>query len=141
MENTILEMFENRVNNSGADPALRARVDGGWEAFSWSEWWDQAERVAAGLIEMGISRGDRVGILSRTRSEWVVADIAIWMAGGVSVPVYPSSLPVTCEFILNDSKPTFVFVEDPSQLDKLASIREQIPCVKRCIVFDDASVF
>lgn len=141
MENTILEMFENRVNHSGTDPALRGRVEGGWEAFSWSEWWDQAERVAAGLIELGISRGDRVGILSRTRSEWVVADIAIWMAGGVSVPVYPSSLPITCEHILNDSSPSFVFVEDPSQLDKLASIRGRIPSVKKCITFDDAAVF
>ncbi len=141
VEHTILEIFENRVNQSGTDPALRSRADHGWEAFSWNEWWDRAERVAAGLIELGLSPGDRVGILSRTRSEWVIADIAILMAGGVSVPLYPSSLPATCMHIIHDSKPSHIFVEDPSQLDKLADVRGDIPSVKSCIVFDDAAVF
>ncbi|MFI7483017.1 AMP-dependent synthetase/ligase [Kocuria sp. M1R5S2] len=67
--------------------------------------------VAKGLVAAGIEPGDRVGILSRTRYEWTLVDLAIWYAGAVPVPVYDSSSAQQISWIMGDSDARAVFVE------------------------------
>ena len=67
--------------------------------------------------------GDRVCLLSQTRVEWALCDVAILMAGGVTVPIYGSNTAEQCEFIVRDAGAKLVIVEDDGQRDKIASIR------------------
>ncbi|MFW5966737.1 MAG: AMP-dependent synthetase/ligase, partial [Persicimonas sp.] len=117
---TILELFKRRVNQLGPRPALWYKQEGSWEHQSWKEWWEQAERVAAGLIERGLEPHEPVCILAQTRIEWAWIDLGIWMAGGFVVPIYPTSRPEECRHILDEVGARFAFVENPSQLDKIA---------------------
>src|SRR5687768_14796778 len=85
--NTILA---DRAARSG-DKALIERREtprGPWVAVRARQFEDEVLAVARGLVARGISPGDRVAIMSRTRYEWTLLDFAIWAAGAVAVPVY-----------------------------------------------------
>ncbi|HMS75678.1 AMP-dependent synthetase/ligase [Gordonia sp. (in: high G+C Gram-positive bacteria)] len=76
---------------------------------------DAAARITAlakGFIAAGVQPGDRVAILSRTRLEWILIDVAVWAAGGVPVPIYDSSSATQIEWILTDSGATTIVLED-----------------------------
>lgn len=114
------------MNESSTRPALRRRVEGVWTPISWKEWWEDAERVAAGLIERGVNHGDRVLLLSETRVEWVICDIAIQMAGAITVPVYPSLSANLTQEIAADSGAVAAIVSNPLQAEKLVVGRETL---------------
>ncbi|MCH9682949.1 MAG: long-chain fatty acid--CoA ligase [Deltaproteobacteria bacterium] len=108
----VMAMFAARVRKSAHQPALRHKHDGSWRTISWARWQQASRELAAGLISIGITPGQRVAILARTRQEWVVADLGIAMAGGVSVPIYPSLAADQVQAILDDSGAVAVIVED-----------------------------
>jgi hypothetical protein len=78
-------------------------VNGIWTPVTWREFAEQVHELAAGFIAAGIRPGDRVALMSRTRYEWTLLDYAILTAGGVVVPVYPTSSVEQVEWILGDS--------------------------------------
>ncbi|MBW8797307.1 MAG: long-chain fatty acid--CoA ligase [Streptomyces sp.] len=71
----------------------------------------QVTDTAKGLIAAGLAAGDRVAVMSRTRYEWTVLDFAVWAAGGVTVPVYPTSSAEQVEWIVRDSGARHVVTE------------------------------
>jgi len=133
---TLVDLFDERVATSGDAVALRHPVGGALRTVTWSEWLRDATVLAAGLSRLGVGPGDRVGLLSRTRMEWVVADQAILRAGGVVVPLYPNILPGQTAIILADAGASVVFVEDPSQLEKLLAVRDRIPTLRHVVWLD-----
>ncbi|WP_010539848.1 AMP-dependent synthetase/ligase [Dietzia alimentaria] len=74
-----------------------------WQPVTNSEVVDRVDRIAAGLVAAGVEPGDRVALMAGTRLEWILVDLAIWTAGAISVPVYPSSSAGQLEWILADS--------------------------------------
>jgi long-chain acyl-CoA synthetase len=82
-------------------------------------------KLAQHLSELGVGRGDRVAICSRTRPEWLIADLAILSLGAVSVAVYQTLNLEEMAFILADSGSSVIFAENQSQLDKTLGILEK----------------
>ena len=80
-------------------------------------------RSAAGLVVRGIVPGDRVCLLAQTCLEWILSDLGILLAGGVTVPIYPSNTAEQCEYIVRDSGAKIVIVEDAAQLEKLMGLK------------------
>ena len=74
-----------------------------------------AREIAAGLVAGGVVPGDRVCLLAQTRVEWALCDVAILLAGGVTVPIYASNTAEQCEFIIRDAGAKVVIVEDDAQ--------------------------
>lgn len=124
---TIVSLLEERVNDSPNALALSYRGERTWESISWATWWERSERLAAYLIHEGLKPGDRVLVLSRTRIEWLIADIGIMMAGGASVPVFPSLLSDACIEIAEDAGVSFLILEDRAQAEKLKDLDVSIP--------------
>ena len=139
MTQTLIDIFEERINSSGTDLALRgsSMIAG----VSWREWFDISERIAAGLMKWGVQPGDRVALVSQTRPEWAFVDIAIMMCGAVSVPFYASSPADSFESMLRDSEPVAVFVEDPIQLQKIVEASADVESVSKVVFFDSEVVF
>ena len=79
--------------------------------------------LAAGLLALGRRKGDAVGILSASRAEWVQADFAIFSAGCVTIPIYPTYPPDLIQYIVNDAGVKTLFVEDPGQLAKVLEVQ------------------
>ncbi|MDX2474624.1 MAG: long-chain fatty acid--CoA ligase [Candidatus Krumholzibacteria bacterium] len=89
-----------------------------------------------GLRSLGVQPGDRVAILSENRIEWALADLAGQCAGGVIVPIYPTLLDETIEYILKDCEPVAIFVSNQDQAQKIHNIRERLPFLKDVISFE-----
>jgi long-chain acyl-CoA synthetase len=89
-------LFFDRVAQSGARIARRSRRDGTWVGQTWTAWGEVVRRLARGLMAFGIEPGQPVALLSNTRAEWTDSDFGIMSAGGLTVPIYPSSLSDQC---------------------------------------------
>ena len=89
-----------------------------WVNVTAKEFVDEVFEVAKGLIASGVEHGDRVVLLSNTRYEWSLLDFAIWAAGAVSVPIYPSSSLSQIQWIVEDSGAVLALTEtrDHSEL-------------------------
>jgi long-chain acyl-CoA synthetase len=92
-----------------------------WRGVTGREIARDVRRLALALADLGVKKGDRVGIVSTTRAEWAAADLAILHLGGVTVGVYPTLLAKDVAYQLVHSGTRVVFVEDGAQLDKLRS--------------------
>jgi long-chain acyl-CoA synthetase len=118
-------------SRAAADPGqvmLRRRSgEGRWTDVTAAEFRDQVTALARGLIAAGIQPGDRVGLLSRTRYEWTLADYAIWTAGAVTVPVYETSSAEQIEWILGDSGARAVIAETDGHEQLVAGVRDKLP--------------
>ena len=108
---------------------LKRKVNGTWTPVTWREFAGQVRDIAAGFIAAGIQPGDRVGLMSRTRFEWTVLDYAILTAGGVTVPIYPTSSLEQVEWILGDSGAVAVVVETDDHAEKVATARAGLPAL------------
>ena len=110
-----------------------------WLTVTWAELDVVVREIGAGLVALGVEAEDRVAIASGTRYEWALADLAIMVSGGATTTIYPTTIAEDVAFILADSGAKVVFAENAEQLDKLRSIRGQIPGVTRVVVFDGQS--
>jgi long-chain acyl-CoA synthetase len=106
---------------------------GEWVDVSYPELGEIAREVSLGLIDLGIDRGDKVGILSNTRPEWTYADFGILAAGGTVVPIYQTNSPEECHYVLEHSESVAVILEDQSQLDKIRKVRDELPNLRQVI--------
>ena len=91
---TVGNLAQAVVVNAADDPArvLFAKREGaGWSDVTAARFKQEVDALAKGIIAAGIAVGDRVGLMSRTRYEWTLADYAIWTAGAVTVPIYETS--------------------------------------------------
>lgn len=100
--------------------------------ITWGEAADQARRIAAFLVSQGVKHGDRVAILSKNCAHWIMSDIAIWMAGGVSVPIYPTSSAETIKQILQHSGSKAIFI---GKLDGWEFMKPGVPDTIKCISY------
>jgi len=94
----------------------------GWQAVTAKEYEAEIRSVAKGLIASGISIGDRVAIMAKTRYEWTVLDFAIWFAGAVPVPIYETSSAEQVDWILSDSAAVAIIVETPALVELVKPI-------------------
>ncbi|HEX6774257.1 MAG TPA: AMP-binding protein, partial [Methylomirabilota bacterium] len=102
-DQSLARMFWNRVEKSAGSPAQKFKRQGTWKTLTWREVGDTVRELTAALVTLGRRPGDAVGILSTSRAEWVQADFAIFSAGGVTIPIYPTYPPDLIEYIVNDA--------------------------------------
>ncbi len=133
-EETLARMFWDRVERHGDRPAQMVKVGGGWQEVSWGELGDEVRDLALGLVALGRQRGDAVGLLSQSRAEWVRADFAIFSAGGVTIPIYPSYPADGVAYIVNDSGARTLFVEDTTQLSKALEAAKDMPGLESIVL-------
>src|SRR5579862_7415345 len=84
-------MFFAAAERRGERPFLWAKAEGRYRPLSWAEAARQVNRLARGLVSLGIVAGDRVALAAESRPEWVVADLAIMTAGAITVPAYTTN--------------------------------------------------
>ena len=133
---SVAHLFRSRVEESGNEVAYQFPTGDGWGSVTWTEAREQAYRLAAGLIALGVSPEERVAIASATRYEWVIADLGVMCAGAATTTIYPTTIPSDVSYILSNSGSRIVFAEDDTQVSKLREVRSQIPHVTRVVTFD-----
>src|SRR5262249_51801742 len=128
-------------DNAAAHPQtsqFALRGPEGWTDVTCQQFRDSVAELARGIIAAGISPGDRVALMSRTRYEWTLIDYAIWAAGAVTVPIYETSSPEQVQWILADSGAVACFMETDAHAAAAASVRDALPNLTRVWVIDPA---
>ena len=114
---------------------------GRWTSRTYREMWDWVTSLSLGLKDLGISDGDAVCIIARTRPEWTIADLASLALGAVTCPIYPQSEPGQTAFVINNVRAKAIFVENAQQANKIAGIRAECPTLEHVITLEPAGKF
>ena len=133
---TISAMFWNAVEQRGPNVWMRQKELGIWRSWTWQQTAEAVREIAGGLMSLGFKPQETASILSNTVIEWVLADLAVLSCGGVSNGIYPTDAASQVHYLCEDSRTTVLFVEDDEQLDKALEVREQLPMLRKIVVFD-----
>jgi len=131
---TLARMFWDRVERTADRPAQQFKQAGAWQTLSWGEVGQIVRELALGLIALGRQKGDAVALLSTSRAEWVQADFAIFSAGCITVPIYPTYPPELIAYVVSDSEARMIIVEDAGQLAKVLEARAKMPGLEHIVV-------
>ena len=121
--NSLVEMLRTTVDKT---PDHEAIVELGGERVTYLQLWDRSARVAGGLREMGVNRGDRVAIRLGNGLDWCLAFFGIQMAGAVAVPVNTRFSEPEVEYVVTDSGACFSFLTDQPLPDGAPSVVDDL---------------
>lgn len=113
--------------------AVRFKRHKQWLELNWSDYYRSCEACGLGLAAMGIKAGDRVAVVSNTRYEWGALDFGILGIGAVTIPVYQSNRAEEIEYILQNSEPRVVVLEDAGQYKKWEQIAKRCKSVEQVV--------
>ncbi|WP_414430999.1 AMP-dependent synthetase/ligase [Alcanivorax sp. IL3] len=133
---TVVKLWRQQCLERGAQIAHREKDLGIWQSYSWQDYYEKARAIGVALLSLGLERGQPVSILSEDNKEWIYCDLGIAGAGGISNGVYTTDSAEQLAYLVNDSGSAFLFVENDEQLDKYLTVRDQVPTLKKVIVFD-----
>jgi long-chain acyl-CoA synthetase len=142
----LAAMFFAQAQRYEQLPRYRHKREGTWQEVTWATCADRVRAMAGGLVDLGLQPGERVVLLAATRPEWVELDLAILVAGGITVPIYPSNLAPECGYIIWNSEAAVVIAENAKQLTKVREVlrtgfdldgRQHQATVRHVITIDD----
>ncbi len=116
--------FERESRHPNKTYLIQPQAGGQVEQLSWAEVGDQARRAAAWLRSLELEQGSKIAIISKNCAHWIVADLAIWMAGHVSVPLYPNLTAESMRQVLEHAEVRVAFV---GKLDDWPSMAAGLP--------------
>lgn len=127
-----LEMMYQWEEQTADKLYMRQPINGEWYKWTWKETAEQVRKMAAYLKSLNLPPNSKVGILSKNCAHWMFSDLAIMMAGHVSVPLYPNLNADTLQQILEHSEVKILFV---GKLDDYALMRPGVPASVQCIAY------
>jgi long-chain acyl-CoA synthetase len=136
MEKTLAQVFRRVAQSHPNRPAVKSRIGNSFHPLSYGELYDKVMEVGTGLISLGIKKGDKVGLISDNRPEWLICDLACVCMGTPDVPRGSDITSQEIEYILGHSNSVATFVENESVLKKVLSLRQQLPDIRVFIVMD-----
>lgn len=134
---TIIDFVEKCTDRFSSNTFLREKVDGVWTETTFRQTRDEGRLLAAGLMSLGLQKGEKTSLLSEGRNLWIISELGVLYAGGVNVP-----LSIKLEesndllFRIRHSDSRFVIVSG-QQLPKIRKIVDQTPLVEKVIVLDE----
>lgn len=135
---TIPQMFLHQCNKYGNKKAAYLyKKDGVYVEMTYQELKEKVVALAIGLLDLGIHSGDRVGILSENRIEWIISDFAIVGLGAIDVPIFPTLTAKQVEYIFNDCQVTAIIVSNNFQLRKVLEFKDRLPSLRHVFVMNE----
>lgn len=129
----VLANAKNRADKT----AMREKYHGIWQSYSWAEYDDEVRSFALGLKSLGFAPGDKLSVIGDNRPRLYWAQIAAQALGGAAVPVFQDAIAAELAFVLADADASFIVAEDQEQVDKVLSIKDQLPGLRGLIYDDD----
>lgn len=133
----IFDLHYHQLANYPKADALNDKINGKWVSISTQSMIEQAEAFASGLLEMGLQPGDKVGLISNNRSEWLIIDLGILLAGMINVPIYPTITEEDYQYILNNAEAKVCFVSDQELFEKVSNVKDKVDSLESIYSFDN----
>ena len=138
---SLNQIFYDRVKESKDKPFLWSKKNEIWNSVTWGEVTLKVEELASGLKFHGIKPGDRVVIVSENRPEWIIADLAITLIGGITVPAYTTNTEDDHQYIIKHSEAKAVIASSNILANRLALAITRTKICKLLITMDDYNGF
>jgi long-chain acyl-CoA synthetase len=135
---TIVEILCRRIDSDGPQPALATKCGGQFVWQTWAELASEVARNVAVLVELGVEPGDRVAHVSENRYEWIIADLAIQMAGAIHVPIHAPLTGPQIAWQVCHSGAGVLMLSGPAQAAKLAA-GAALPASVTCVAYDECT--
>ena len=139
MSSTVINVLKNTAQKHPGKLAVKYKQHNSWKSLTWQSYQQEIMLVARGMAALGLSTGDFITILSQNCYQWVEANVAAIAAGAIPAGIYPTCSESQCQYIINHCKASVVVLEDQKQLEKILSIREQLPSLKYIVMINGAS--
>ncbi len=137
---TVPRLLAHNAKHYADKPAYREKEFGIWQSWSWAEAASEVNKLALGLLDLGLAPGDHVALLGRNRPYFYWAMMAAQTNGAVPVPVYQDSVADEIAYVLAHCSARFIFAEDQEQVDKILDIQDRLPELKAIIYLDDGGM-
>jgi len=135
--NSVPAVFQANVEKFGDADCVYYKKDGQYTSLSWNQMGDMIRKMSCFLLGRGIKKKDKIGIFSDNRYEWWIADIASLSIGAVDVPIYATDSAEEALYILKNSDTGICFVGTEEHLDRVLSIKKELPNLRLIITFDE----
>ncbi|HPK43651.1 MAG TPA: long-chain fatty acid--CoA ligase [Spirochaetota bacterium] len=136
-QQTFPELLNRNVIKYGTRRAQWWKRGDTTHSINYAELGFIVKQLTAGLMSLGIQKGDRVAIASHTAPQWMWADYSILCAGGITVCIYPTLSAKEMSFIINDSGSKILYVQDEEILQRALSVADEMPTLQKCIIMKD----
>jgi long-chain acyl-CoA synthetase len=136
---TLADLLPLSARLYGEAPAVQFKDGDAWVRRSFLEVEETVRKLALGLVDLGVAKGDKVSILANTRPEWTYFDFAALSIGATVVPIYQTNSPEECQYVLENSDAKVVVVEDDEQMEKIRAVREKLPLLEQVVRMTGAS--
>ncbi|SNR53507.1 AMP-dependent synthetase/ligase [Blastococcus mobilis] len=138
---TLPQILLEQARRRPTEVAQREKDFGLWRPYTWSEVVSQVRNLALGLRELGLRRGETVGIIGENEVEHFWTEYAVQALGGKVVSMYPDLTSEEAKFLLEDSEAVVVVAEDQEQVDKILEILDELPAVRAVVYWDDRGMW
>lgn len=136
----IYALFRERVAENAGRDVFYVREGGEWRGSSWEKFGGDVGAFASALLASGLTRGAAVCILMGNVPEWPVCDLGVIAAGGVGCGLYPTGSAEQCRYVIDHSDAEFVVADTAAQLEKVLSVRDELPKVRQFVALDAEAV-
>jgi long-chain acyl-CoA synthetase len=123
----LMMLLERQARERGAQAAVKHKRDGRWQDVAWSELARRARDVSDGLAALGIRPGDRIAVMGDTNLEWMLADLGILGAGGITATIYQSNQAEECRHIIADSGARLIFCDTAARVARIREVKDRLP--------------
>jgi long-chain acyl-CoA synthetase len=133
---TYPKLLRLNAKEHGKETAVREKDFGLWREFTWDDYHHRVKHFTLGMVELGIGRGDVIGIIGDNRPDWVAAEIAAHAVGALSLGLYRDGLEDEILYLLAYGEAKVVFAEDEEQVDKLLALGDRVPSLRHIVYAD-----
>ena len=133
---TLPKLLRRNARTWARAPGMREKDRGIWQTHSWRDCEAHARDFALGLVAHGFARGDKLSVVGDNRPRLYWAQLSAQALGGMSVPLYQDSIASELLHVLSHADVSVVVAEDQEQVDKVLSLREQLPHL-RLVIYED----
>ncbi len=133
---TLPRMLRHNAETMPERPALREKNLGIWQTYTWARYYQEVGDFALGLAAHGFRRGDKLSVIGDNRPRLYWAQLAAQCLGGLAVPVYQDSIAAELVYVLNHAEISVIVAEDQEQVDKILSLKDELPGLK-LVIYDD----
>jgi long-chain acyl-CoA synthetase len=137
---TIINLFEESVAKYSINPYIWEKENDAFKPTTYQETKNEVYKLAAGLLSIGVKKGDKIALLSEGRKHWVISELGILYTGAVNVPLSIKLEGPDLFFRIEHSETTIIFVSG-GQSSKIKGIKDKLPLVKSIVYLDHQEVY
>jgi long-chain acyl-CoA synthetase len=135
-QNLPKRFLTNLDRNADIEVLRWKDADGAWNGWTMTDLADRTARIAAGLSDLGVDKGDTVVLMMRNRPEFHALDLAVLFLGATPVSIYNSSAPDQIDYLVNDCRAKVAVVEDDGFLERFLKVRESLTTLEHIVLLE-----